>query len=153
MQTQAVRIFHLLMADDDGDDCFLAREAFEEAKIPGDISFVEDGRELMEYLQARVECASQEAPLPDLLLLDLNMPRKDGREALREMKSDSRLKSIPVVIFSTAREEKDIRLCHDNGALGFIMKPLIFEKWVDTFRLIIQQLDCCPPSTSYSSGA
>ncbi|MHC1728675.1 MAG: response regulator [Syntrophobacteraceae bacterium] len=141
MKTKPLRIFHLLMADDDGDDCLLAREAFEEAKIPGDISFVGDGRELMEYLQTGVECPSPEAALPDLLLLDLNMPRKDGREALREMKSDSRLKSIPVVIFSTAKEEKDIRLCRDNGALGFIMKPVIFEKWVDAFRLVIQQLE------------
>jgi len=137
----------VLMADDDADDCILAEFAFEVAEISGEIRFVGDGRELMEYLQYGGEYTPEEAPLPALILLDLNMPRKDGREALKEIKSDSRLKGIPVVILSTAKEERDIKLCAEAGAVGFIMKPVMFEGWVDAFKSLIQHLSTGSPIT------
>lgn len=137
---EPTRIAHFLMADDDGDDCILAKSAFEEAKISGEIRFVRDGKDLIEYLQNRREDVPQEAPLPDLILIDLNMPIKDGREALKEIKSDPRFKKIPVVILTTSKEEKDLKFCRDAGAGEYIVKPVMFEEWVDAFRSITRHL-------------
>jgi CheY-like chemotaxis protein len=109
------------MVDDNEDDCLLVREALEESGLSGAFQFVEDGVELMSYL--RRQGKYREAARPDLILLDLNMPRKDGREALREIKSDPALRSIPVVIFTTSKEERDISFCYDAGASAFITKP------------------------------
>lgn len=129
-----------LMADDDADDCLLAKSAFEEAKIDGEIRFICDGRELMEYLQSEGEHIREELPPADLILLDLNMPRKDGREALKEIKSDPRLKHIPVVILSTSKEEKDDKFCRDLGVCGFMVKPLMFEEWIEAFKSLTRHL-------------
>lgn len=129
-----------LMADDDGEDCILAESAFEEAKISGEIRFVGDGRDLLEYLWNECEKDPERMQLPDLILLDLNMPRKDGREALKEIKGDSRLRDIPVVILSTSRDERDIKLCRDAGASGFIVKPVLFNEWVNAFSSLPRHL-------------
>ncbi|MCE5336231.1 MAG: response regulator [Desulfobacteraceae bacterium] len=133
------RGIHLLMADDDCDDCVLAKGAFKDAQIDGEMHFVGDGKELLEYLQHQEACTSGDDTLPDLILLDLNMPRKDGREALAEVKSDSRLKTIPVVILSTAKEEQDVEFCRKAGAVDFIEKPVMFEEWIEIFRLLIDR--------------
>ena len=126
----------ILMADDDQEDCMLARIAFEKAAIGGEMFFVGDGRELMEYLNNGGEYISEgKAPRPDLILLDLNMPRMDGRTALREIKSDLRLKGIPVIILTTSRQERDVKFCLDTGACDFKTKPVEISEWVDIIKL------------------
>ena len=113
----------VLMADDDEDDCTLAKRAFKESGAVGALSCVEDGLELMTHL-------SGPGPLPALILLDLNMPRKDGRTTLKEIKSTPALKSIPLVVFTTSREEKDMAYTREMGADSFITKPSAFSEWV-----------------------
>ena len=122
--------FVILMADDDEDDCLLAKRVFEDVGIAGELRFVEDGEKLMVYLHRQGEYTDPEqSPCPDIVLLDLNMPRKDGREALREIKSDPRFRSIPVVILTTSNEDGDILLAYNAGASSFIVKPLTFAGW------------------------
>ena len=116
------------MADDDEEDCILAREAFEESGALAAFSSVEDGIALMEYLFQHSR--SESGRLPDLILLDLNMPRKDGREALLEIKAEPALQHIPIVILSTSTEEKDVVFSKKAGAKSFITKPATFEEWV-----------------------
>jgi CheY-like chemotaxis protein len=126
-----VGFLSILMADDDEDDCLLASSAFEEAGMAGELRLFADGKELMEYLHGQCSFSDPEShSLPDLILLDLNMPQKDGREALREIKSDHSLKNIPTVILTTSSETRDIELCEKLGAVAFITKPVDFEEWV-----------------------
>jgi len=128
----------ILMADDDEDDCFLAFSAFKEAEMAGELRLVADGRELMDYLHRQGSFSNPEShPLPDLILLDLNMPHKDGREALREIKSDPVLESIPIVILTTSSEERDIELCKKLGAASFITKPVDFGEWVKIMESLV----------------
>jgi CheY-like chemotaxis protein len=125
----------ILMADDDPDDCMLAQDAFEEARLANELHFVSDGEELMEYLARRgryVDAAS--APRPGLILLDLNKPRKDGREALREIKSNPELRRIPVVVLTTSKAEEDILRSYDLGVNSFITKPVSFEGLVQLVK-------------------
>jgi CheY-like chemotaxis protein len=118
----------ILMADDDEDDRFMAEEALGELDLSADIRFVEDGEALIEYLSGSgAEVAGQRAVRPDLILLDLNMPRKDGREALKEIKADPDLRKIPVVILTTSRAEEDIARTYSMGANSFITKPDSFD--------------------------
>jgi len=125
----------ILMADDDEDDCLLAGLAFEKAGMVVEWHIVRDGSELMDYLYRRGRFSGPAPdPFPDLILLDLNMPKKDGREALREIKSDPSLMGIPVVILTTSREERDIVLCNEAGASSFTTKPVMFEEWVKMAR-------------------
>lgn len=124
----------LLMADDDPDDRELAREALTESRVKNELRFVEDGEQLMDYLHRRGDFT--DAPRPGLILLDLNMPRKDGREALREMKADKDLKRIPVVILTTSRAEEDMISGYDLGAASYISKPVTFESLVELMRAI-----------------
>jgi CheY-like chemotaxis protein len=132
----------VLMADDDEEDCMLAAEAFKESGATGDFACVEDGVELMDHLGG---CSlSGEEKLPCLILLDLNMPRKDGREALREIKSDFTLQKIPVVILTTSREQKDIAFSTQAGASGFITKPDTFEKWIEIMKSLNQYVTGVP---------
>jgi two-component system response regulator len=112
------------MADDDPEDCMLARTAFEASGLEGEIRFVEDGLELIDYFR-------NGGPRPHLILLDLNMPRLDGRKALAEIKSDSALQDIPVVILTTSRNEKDVKFCLDTGACDFKTKPVELEDWIE----------------------
>ncbi|AFZ31200.1 response regulator receiver protein [Gloeocapsa sp. PCC 7428] len=127
----------ILMADDDEDDCMLAREAFSESRLANDLHFVRDGEELMDYLYQRGKYAvANSAPRPGLILLDLNMPRKDGREALKEIKADPSLRQIPVVVLTTSKAEEDIYRSYDLGANSFITKPVTFASLVDVMRTI-----------------
>lgn len=127
----------ILMADDDEDDRLLAEEAFKESRIRNDLRFANDGEELMDYLHQRGEYAKPgAAPRPGLILLDLNMPKKDGREALQEIKSHDSFRHIPVVILTTSRDEADIIRSYNVGANSFIVKPVTFESLVEVIRLI-----------------
>lgn len=133
--TDIPRNIVILMAEDDPDDRLLAAEAFEEARLRNDLRFVEDGEQLLAYL--RREGAYQDpesSPRPGLILLDLNMPRKDGREALEEIKSDPSLRRIPVVVLTTSRSEADLLRSYDLGANSYITKPVTFARLVDIVR-------------------
>lgn len=127
----------VLMADDDPDDCLLVTEAFKETGMAMDLRCVQDGEELMEYLGRQglyedTPCS----PRPDLILLDLNMPIKDGREALKEIKSRPDLRSIPIVILTTSEEERDIVESYEMGASSFITKPVDFNDLVELLRVL-----------------
>ncbi|MBZ0306680.1 MAG: response regulator, partial [Anaerolineae bacterium] len=112
------------MADDDDDDVLLIRTAFEEAQVKAPFFIVRDGEELMDFLHRRGKYHDPtSAPRPGLILLDLNMPRKDGREALMEIKADPVLRRIPVVILTTSKAEEDVKRTYDLGANSFIVKP------------------------------
>ena len=125
----------ILVADDDPDDCFLIKEAFKRGLLINGLRFVEDGEELMDYLRRRGKYEDpSSSPRPGIILLDLNMPRKDGREALKEIKSDSDLKSIPVVIFTTSKGEEDILRSYYLGANSFITKPVTFLGLVEAIK-------------------
>ena len=127
----------ILMADDDADDRMLTRDALEESRVLNELRFVEDGEELMDYLHRRGKYAdSDSSPKPGLILLDLNMPKKDGREALKEIKPDPNLRRIPVVIMTTSKAEEDIFRSYDFGASSFITKPVTFDRLVDLMKAI-----------------
>jgi CheY-like chemotaxis protein len=122
----------ILMADDDEDDRQSTSEAFKEHHLANEFFTVNDGEELMDFLKRRGK--HKDAPRPGLILLDLNMPRMDGREALKEIKSDPSLRQIPVVILTTSREEEDILKTYDLGANSFISKPVGFESLMELVR-------------------
>jgi CheY-like chemotaxis protein len=125
----------ILIADDDEDDRMLAKDALEESRLCNDLFFAEDGVELLQYLRLEGRFADPaRAPRPGVILLDLNMPRMDGREALEEIKQDPVLRRIPVVVMTTSREEEDILKSYDMGAAGFITKPISFAGLVDVMR-------------------
>ena len=125
----------ILLADDDEEDRMLAADAMRESRVANDLRFVEDGEELLDYLYKRGNYAGPDAaPTPGLILLDLNMPRKDGREALREIKADPDLRRIPVVVLTTSKAEEDIYRTYDLGANSFITKPVSFEGLVNVMR-------------------
>lgn len=125
----------ILLADDDEEDRMLAADAMRESRVANDLRFVEDGEELLDYLYKRGPYAAPDAaPTPGLILLDLNMPRKDGREALREIKADPDLRRIPVVVLTTSKAEEDIYRTYDLGANSFITKPVSFEGLVNVMR-------------------
>ena len=129
----------ILVADDDADDRQLMAEAFEEAKIRNDLRFVEDGVELLEYLQRRGNYADPDSsPRPGLILLDLNMPRKDGRTVLKEIKEDADLRTIPVVVLTTSKADEDIYKSYDLGVDSYIVKPVTFENLVDILQTLEQ---------------
>lgn len=135
--TEQRRAITILMADDDADDRLLARDALDESRVANDLRFVEDGEELMDYLLRRGEYADPaRSPRPGLILLDLNMPRKDGREALGEIKAHPDLRRIPVVVLTTSRQEEDVARSYDLGANSFISKPVTFQGLVETMRAL-----------------
>lgn len=122
----------ILMADDDADDRLMTREAFEESRLLNDLRFVEDGEELLDYLKRRGKYSDPaNSPRPGLILLDLNMPRKDGREALREIKDDPNLKPIRVIVLTTSKAEEDIFRTYDLSAASYITKPVTFDSLVE----------------------
>lgn len=123
----------ILMADDDADDREMARESFSESRLSNPLRFVEDGEQLLDYLHKRGRFG-RDAPRPGLILLDLNMPRMDGREALREIKKDPDLRMIPVVVLTTSKSEEDIVRSYDLGANSFITKPVTFAGLVDVMK-------------------
>jgi two-component system, response regulator len=127
----------ILLADDDPEDRMLARDALEESRVSNTLDTVVDGEELMDYLNRRGSYESLKGnPLPGLILLDLNMPRKDGREALREIKSDPHLRRIPIVVLTTSRAEEDIYRTYDLGVNSFITKPVTFDGLVDVIKAL-----------------
>src|SRR5687767_11544146 len=127
----------ILLADDDEEDRMLAADALAESRVVNDLRFVEDGDELLDYLYHRGRYEDpQSSPAPGLILLDLNMPRKDGREALREIKLDPDLRRIPIVVLTTSKAEEDIYRTYDLGANSFITKPVSFEGLVAVMREI-----------------
>lgn len=127
----------ILIADDDNEDVLLMREALEESKLLNRIEVVENGEELLDYLYNRGEYSDREKyPSPSLILLDLNMPKKDGREALTEMKKDESLRKIPVIVLTTSSSDKDILRSYDLGASGFVTKPVTFDSLVNAIKVL-----------------
>lgn len=125
------------MADDDEDDILLTKKALEKGKLLNPLYTVQDGEELLDYLLHRGAYADPaKAPRPGVILLDLNMPRKDGREALKEIKSHANLKEIPVVVFTTSKAEEDIYRSYKLGVNSFITKPVTFENLIDVMQML-----------------
>lgn len=138
-ETKAVVPITILYAEDDEDDRLLAREALSESRLANDLRFVNDGEQTLDYLYRRGRYANEpeaNLPRPGLILLDLNMPRIDGREVLRTIKSDEELRRIPVVVLTTSKAEEDIIRSYDLGVNSFITKPVTFEGLVDAVRTI-----------------
>ena len=132
--------FTVLMAEDDPDDRFLMEKAFQELDRGSDLRFVVDGEELMHYLRRSGKYSDPLlSPRPALILLDLNMPRKDGREALVEIKTDPDLKRIPVAIWTTSEETEDKIQCEEAGADDFATKPIRYTELVNTVRKLIER--------------
>jgi len=127
--------FTILMADDDEDDRLLARDALRQAPVPATLRFVGDGGELLEYLRRERRYAPPaDAPAPSLVLLDLNMPRMNGIEALREIRGDPALRRIPVVVMTTSARREDVDRSYELGANSFITKPVSFQELVEVMR-------------------
>jgi CheY-like chemotaxis protein len=125
----------ILLADDDEEDRMLACDALIESRLSNEIHSVTDGEDLMDYLHHRGKyLPPAAAPRPGVILLDLNMPKKDGREALREIKSDPELRQIPVVVLTTSKAEEDIFRSYDSGASSFISKPVTFAGLVEVMK-------------------
>ena len=129
----------VLMADDDADDRLLVTDAFVESGFSGELRFVEDGKELLDYLlhHGNYETATK-APRPRLILLDLNMPKKDGREVLREIKADPDLRRIPVIVLTTSQADTDIGGVYELGANSFITKPVKFDALIKVMKALDQ---------------
>jgi two-component system, response regulator len=135
--TDQIPSITILSAEDDPDDCLLVKDAFRESGQKSRLIFVGDGISLLQYLRRQGDyTAPAEAPRPDLILLDLNMPRKDGRESLSEIKSDPNLRSIPVVVLTASSAEEDILRTYELGGAGFITKPVSFQAMLDLVKCI-----------------
>jgi len=133
------RSITILLADDDEEDRAMTEEALKESRLANEVRFVADGEELTDYLFRRADYADpQRSPVPGLILLDLNMPKKDGREVLAELKSDPRLRQIPVVVLTTSKAEEDIIRSYDLGVNSFITKPVTFEGLVEAMTVFTQ---------------
>jgi len=127
----------ILLADDDEEDRELTIEALRSSRLANDVRTAADGEELMDYLHRRGRFrAPADAPTPGLILLDLNMPRKDGREALSEIKSDPVLRKIPVIVLTTSKAEEDIVRSYDLGVNSFITKPVTFSSLADAMKVL-----------------
>ena len=126
----------ILIAEDDADDRFLLQTAFEENGFTDTLEFVENGIELIEYLSGIMHKKTLDIHYPGLILLDLNMPKKDGREVLKEIKQHPVLKKIPVIIFTTTKNEHEIRRCYELGANTYIVKPVSFDALVRVIQEI-----------------
>ncbi len=126
----------ILMADDDEDDRLMARDALHEGRLPNELRFVNDGEELLQYLRRQGPYADPaDSPRPGLVLLDLNMPKVDGREALAAIKSDPGLRSIPVVVLTTSKAEEDVLQTYDLGVNSFITKPVTYLGLVEVMKV------------------
>jgi CheY-like chemotaxis protein len=133
------QLITIVVAEDDAEDRKLTKEALDVNRLANDLHFVEDGEELLDYLRRQGKYSDPaSAPRPGLLLLDLNMPRKDGREALQEIKADPGLRSIPVIILTTSEAEEDIQSCYELGANSFIVKPVTFAGLIRAMRALGQ---------------
>lgn len=127
----------ILMADDDDDDYLLTKKALNKGHLLNKLSRVKDGTELMDYLFRKGKYKDQvKYPRPGVILLDLNMPKKDGREALKEIKTNNKLKDIPVVVFTTSKAEEDIYKSYKLGVNSFITKPVTFESLIEVMQTL-----------------
>ncbi|MEM7042119.1 MAG: response regulator [Pseudomonadota bacterium] len=146
------RPISILVADDDPDDRMMIEEAFAENRIANKLVFVEDGEQLLAYLRREGDYADRaDEPYPGIILLDLNMPKKDGREALRDLKADPDLCRIPIVVLTTSQAEEDIVRTYGLGVSSFVTKPVSFEGLVEAVRVICQywiQIVALPPECS-----
>ena len=126
----------ILLADDDEEDRELARDALQDSRLANEMKFVVDGQDLLDYLRHEGRWAGPDvdAPRPGIILLDLNMPKKDGREALAEIKADESLRRIPVVVLTTSKDEQDVLKTYDLGVSSFITKPVTFGGLVEVMR-------------------
>lgn len=136
METTEAKPIIILMADDDDDDYLLTKKALGESKLLNTLIRVRDGEELLDYLHRKGEFNELNAPRPGVILLDLNMPRKDGREALKEIKSDDALRNIPIVVFTTSKAEEDIYKTYQLGVNSFITKPVTFDNLTEVMRTL-----------------
>ncbi len=135
--TKSGKLITILLADDDPDDRELTKEAFAECHLANQVHFVEDGEQLMDYLLRRGSYAAMAGDsLPGLILLDLNMPRKDGREALKEIKANPDLRRIPIVVLTTSKAEEDILRTYDLGVNSYVTKPVTFQTLVETIKVL-----------------
>jgi CheY-like chemotaxis protein len=131
------KMITIVLADDDPDDRQLTEDAFTENRLANQFHCVEDGEELMDYLHRRGKYESlRNERLPGLILLDLNMPRKDGREALKEIKADPGLRRIPIVVLTTSKAEEDIIRSYDLGVNSYVTKPVTFKSLVDLIKVL-----------------
>jgi CheY-like chemotaxis protein len=149
--TERTEIIPILMADDDPDDLLMAAKALTENHVANPLRTVGDGEELLEYLYQRGKYTPENAPRPCFILLDLNMPRMDGREVLKLIKADENLKQIPVVILTTSKAEEDIFKTYNLGANSYITKPVTFEglvKIIGTLRYYWFEIVNLPPEAS-----
>ncbi|MAK64422.1 MAG: two-component system response regulator [Maricaulis sp.] len=127
--SQENRLFTILMVDDDPDDRLLFKEACEEVRLRNPLEFLENGEQLVDYLRRNGSYANLEgAPYPGIILLDLNMPLKDGREALEEIKNDAELRHIPIIVLTTSKDEDDILSSYGLGASSYIVKPISLDR-------------------------
>lgn len=127
----------IVMADDDDDDYLLTKKALKESKLLNKLIRVHDGEELLDYLRCQGDYKDEaKFERPGVILLDLNMPRKDGREALKEIKADPKLKDIPVVVFTTSKAEEDIYRSYQLGVNSFITKPVTFDNLIEVMRAL-----------------
>jgi CheY-like chemotaxis protein len=126
--------FTILLADDDEEDRELTREALQDARLANQIKFAYDGQDLLDYLRHAGRWTEADSPRPGIILLDLNMPRKDGREALAEIKADESLRRIPIVVLTTSKDEADVLSTYDLGVSSFITKPVTFGGLIDVMR-------------------
>jgi CheY-like chemotaxis protein len=129
-----LNVISVLLVEDDPGDVVLIREAFEHNKVHNALNVVSDGVEALEFL--RNEGAHADAPRPDLILLDLNLPRMDGREVLAHIKGDAELRTIPVVVLTTSAAEEDILRSYDLHANAYVTKPVDFERFIEVVRQI-----------------
>ena len=130
MNTSVTKPFRIIIADDDNDDVQLTKDCFSENKLPIHVSDVGDGQILLDHLKEMTD-SSKTKQLPQLILLDINMPRKSGFEVLEELKQDENLRKIPVVVFSTSHDSQDVERAYELGASCFVSKPNSFEEWCD----------------------
>ncbi len=158
------RSFNVLIAEDDPDDRALLQDAFVEVRLEANLVFVDNGEMLLRYLHRAPEYSDRaQFPDPDLILLDLNMPRKNGREALAEIKADGQLRHIPTVVLTTSRSEDDIASCYSAGANSYIVKPTSFREmvgmaqvvrryWLETVELPHAHMDTASSSNGNSTA-
>jgi CheY-like chemotaxis protein len=128
------RPFTILLADDDEEDRELARDALQDSRLANEMKFVVDGQDLLDYLRHEGRWTQKDAPRPGIILLDLNMPKMDGREALAEIKADESLRRIPIVVLTTSKDEADVLSTYDLGVSSFITKPVTFGGLVDVMK-------------------
>ncbi len=127
----------ILLADDDEEDRMLTRDALKESKVPNELRTVSDGEELLDYLLRRGRYTNPESsPRPALILLDLNMPKKDGREAIKEIKEHAEIRQIPIVVLTTSKADEDIFKTYQLGVSSYITKPVSFTALVDVMKTL-----------------